>query len=162
MTLVVFTLLYFQCKEKYQHNSMLTIHIWLNLVNLVKYAKTKLNWVFVVTVNLNYCWISEGFWGDYFINIDPFTTFNCTSTNEDKAFEETLELPIVKPDLIYPCWGHAWIAISWSTVSLNRDPLILIWALNQRWAQMAFTILVISQCFWWWVLPSKCLYIICW
>ena len=42
-----------------------------------------------------------------FMNFDPFTTYNCSSTNEDKTLKVTLELPIVMLDLICPCWGHA-------------------------------------------------------
>ena len=38
-----------------------------------------------------------------FVNFDPFTTFNCNSTNEDKAFKATLELPTVIPDPICSC-----------------------------------------------------------
>ena len=34
------------------------------------------------------------------MNFDPFTTVNCNSTNEDKAYKVTLGLPIVMPDII--------------------------------------------------------------
>ena len=35
------------------------------------------------------------------MNFDPFRTFNYNSTNGNEAFKGTLEMPIVKPDLIY-------------------------------------------------------------
>ena len=47
------------------------------------------------------------------MNFDPFTTFNYNSTNENKAFEETLELLIVLWGLICSGWGHTWITLSW-------------------------------------------------
>ena len=36
----------------------------------------------------------------YIFRLYFYTTFNCNSTNEDKAFKVTLELPIVMPNLI--------------------------------------------------------------
>ena len=61
-------------KEMYQHNSLFKI------------------------LNPKCCWIespSESFWRVYFEYFDPFTTFNCNSTNGNKAFKVTLELLIV-------------------------------------------------------------------
>ena len=43
------------------------------------------------SLNFNFCWISEDFLWDYFMNFDPFTNFNC---NSKKAFKVTLEFKL--------------------------------------------------------------------
>ena len=111
LTLLASRFRYFQIKEWYQHNSTLNVN------------NKKLN--------LNCCWISENFWWDYFMKfiLWTFTTFNCNSRNEAKAFKVTFEFFIVVSDFICsgPCDRHLVLIcdelVAWSLLT----PSISIW-----------------------------------